>query len=355
MMNRLLGGFLLSAISLLGGSVAANATTVRIGDNINSPQSITIQRTVEGVTNPVSNTFTYLVEPDENNPAPTSGYFNTVSLVFNGEVPDANNKVTQTAQLDMSNVAFSQVGDYRFKIKEDISSNSIVFPLDSVHEYYVCVSVRNEVSYNRPTGNLIATLAMQVEDAATGEKTDATFNAKASFTYIQISKEVTGNAARTDEYFRFRIRMDHAPAGERYVISGQDTVVEYNGESINTQNEFIVGEENIIYLKHGQTAYIGISGDLYQIRHGTDYSFSEDVPDGYAVTLNDRNGVSSGTGVVASFVDDGVLPMNNKVRFVNHKESAVLTGVSTAVVPISILAVIGVGSFVIARKLRKSE
>ncbi len=354
-MNKLLGGFLLSTISLLSGSVAVNATTVRIRDNAESPQSITIQRTVEGVTNSVSNIFSYGVEADDNNPAPTSGYPSIVELVFDNVVPDADNKVVQTAQVDMSNVAFSQVGDYRFRIREILTSDTITFPNDSAHEYYICVYVRNEMNYGHPTGNVIATLATQVEDVGSGEKTGAEFSARAPFTYVQISKEVTGNAARTDEYFKFRIRMDHAPAGDRYVISGQDETIIYNGETISTQNEFIAGEENIIYLKHGQTAYIGIAGDLYQIRHATDFSFSEDVSDGYTVMLNDRVGVSAGSSVAALAREGEGLPTNNIVSFVNHKESAVMTGISTAIIPITILAFISVGSFVIARKLRNNK
>ena len=357
MSKKALGSFLLATISAISMPFIASATAVKISDNLDSPQEITIQRSVNGVTNPVTNSFTYSISAYSANPAPVNNLPESMTIDF-VDVAPTDNVATKSGTLDFSNVEFTEIGDYKFLISETNSSNQKVYPVDSNHQYYLCVSVRNELDNNgQPTGNLIPTLMLQVKDVQSDDKTDARFESNAQFTYIEISKDVTGNMARTDQYFLFSLMVNGAGVknGDRFIISGQDEEVFFNGQTIHTNNEYVVGETNALYLKHGQTVTIGKSGDLAQLPIDMTFVISEATPSDYTSFVNGKEGSSTGWIKAVALGDDNELPESNKVHYINHKESNVLTGVSTAFIPMAVLAALGTGGYVITRRLRKNE
>lgn len=352
MNKKVLGGFLMAAISAISVPFLASATTVSISSNTESPQSITIHRYVHGVTNPVSNTFTYSITEDVNNPAPVNNLPDSATIEFDNVEPSGG-LASKSGSIDLSGVEFNTLGDYRFRVKETGSSNSVAYP-KSTKEYVISVSVRNELDENgRPTGNFIPTLAAQARDAASGDKTEAIFESSAKFTYIEISKEVTGNLGESDRYFLFTLSVDGATAGDKFVIEGQDEEVSYDGRTIQTSKEYVVGQENPIYLKHGQTITVGKSGDLAQIPIDMSFEVLESASAGYTTFVNGAEKSSTGW-LNAAAMENGEITDANKIKFVNHKESTVLTGISFAVAPIAILAVLGICGLAITRKLRKS-
>ncbi len=352
MNKKILGGFLLAAVAAFCLSFTNSASAITISDNADSSQSLTLYRYMHGVTNPVSNTFTYSITGDSSNPAGVSNLPESATVVFDAVQP-SNGFALKTAVLDLSNVWFDALGDYKFHIRETESSNSSIYP-KSNKEYIFMVSVRNELDENgRPTGDLVPTLVSQMMDAASRDKSDAVFESSAKFTYIEISEEVTGNLGEGDRYFPFTLSVTGVNEGDVFVIEGQDEEVVVDGRTIRTSNEYVVGGDNTIYLKHGQTITIGKSGDLAQIPIGMFYLVSESVPAGYLTYVNEVEKSSTGWTTAAAMVN-GEITEANKIEFVNNKESAVLTGISSAVAPIALLAVLGLGGFAITRKLRKS-
>lgn len=347
------GGFLMAMAMMLNLPMTAGATSTTIGANTSSPQDIMIQRQVIGVTNPVTNVFQYQITAAETNPSAVSGLPSLMSINMNAVEPSENVAVG-FGWLNFSNVEFDTLGDYKFIVRETSSSNPSIYPVDTEHEYYIYVYVRNEIIDGTLTGNYVANLVLQAKDGDQGEKRDIVFASVAQFTYIEIKKNVTGNIAHTDEYFKFELSFDGVNAGDRYVIAGQDASVIYNGETIATSNEYVVGGENAIYLKHGQTVTVGVNGDLYQLPIGARYSIGEVSNGDYVVYANDEQRTSIGLREMEPLLN-GELTAANKTIFINHKESEVLTGVTMAIIPFGILAVLGVSGYVITRKLRKAE
>jgi len=352
MNKKILGGFLLSAIAAISMPFIGTASAATISENVDSPQSMTIHRYVHGVTNPVTNTFTYTITEDPKNPAAVSNLPESATIKFE-QVEPSGGLASRSTVLDLSGVEFNTLGDYKFHVKETGSSNNNTYP-KSNKEFLILVSVRNELDENgKPTGNIVPVLIAQARDAASEDKTQMLFESTAKFTYIEVSKEVTGNLGETDRYFLFSLSINGANNGDKFVIEGQDDEIVYDGQTIQTSKEYVVGESNKIYLKHGQTITIGKSGNLAQMPVGMSYVILETAPAGYTTFINGAEKSSTGwLNTVA--MEDGEITEANKIKFVNNKESTVLTGVSSAIAPIAVLGILGACGLAITRKLRKS-
>ena len=346
---------MLSAVfaTIMGGGMAsAIEAPVSLSENPNSPQVIMVTRDVYGVVNPVSNMFNYSLEPVyDYNPAEVDGLPGGFVIDFNAIEPDEYKTASQSIELDLGSLVFTEVGDYKFVLREMGSSNYEVYPVDTDNEYYIVVSVRNEIQNGVPTGRLIPTLALQVLNSDEGIKTDAIFSSNAQLTYVQITKNVEGNLARRDEYFKFVVDFPGAADGDVFTVVGQDAEVNYHGEIINTQNTIVVGETNAIYLKHGQVVWIGTNGEsTVEIPIGTEFSVAEEASNNYIAWL-DGNQINSGqyTLVADDFSIDPVDSVN-RADFVNVKEASVLTGIVVNTWPFAVIAVMGGISVVLIRK-----
>lgn len=326
--------FVMMDIVIAGLSVASYAAETSV---TGTPTSLTITREVNNVTNPVTNTFTYTVEADASNPAAVTDLPTGVQVVFNNVSPTSN-KATATGTLDMSGVKFTALGDYKFKVTETASQDGTTYPVDSAKTYYVYVSVRNELDNNNvPTGNLIATLAEQSKLSDTGEKVDIKYNSAAKLTYIQLSKSVTGNMAKTDDYFEFTLTIP-GTTGDVYVISGNHST---DGNTTVATSNYTVGTTTKIYLKHGQTVTIGKSGDLGQIKVGSEYTITESNTKSYtSTTVDGTSGTTTTKTMVAT--DNSDFDDDNVTAFINHKEASVLTGVFANVAPFAVLVALAV-------------
>lgn len=343
--------------TFLGGGMASAAEApIKLSDNPNSPRSITIVREVAGVKNKVNNVFGYSLEPVESvNPAGVDNVINKFVISFNNIMPE-DGTARRSTTLDLGSFTFSEVGDYKFVLREVSSSNSVVYPVDSENEYYITVSVRNELRDGAPTGHLVPTLALQVLNHDQGEKTDAVFVSDAQLTYVQITKKVEGNLARRDEYFKFNISFPNAADGDVYTVVGQDEVVDYHGETINTQSTVVVGQRNVIYLKHGQVVRIGTNGEsTVEIPIGTEFQIEEEQSNNYVSWLDGAQ-VNSGQYTLAEYAFD-INPDNslNRADYVNVKEASVLTGITMYVWPLAIIAAVSIGSAIVVRRAMSAK
>ena len=339
-----------------GGMASAIEAPVTLSSNSDSPQTITIQRSLTGLKNQVTNTFTYGIEEASDNPATVTGLPDDIyvrfdhAFAFDGYAA-ANN------YLDLSGVGFTEVGDYTFILSETGSTNASAYPIDST-KYHIYVSVRNELDANgAPTGKLIPTLSLQAKKNGTGDKGDVLFTSEAVLTYAKITKNVEGNLARRDQYFKFRVTVDGASDGDVFTISGQDESIEYNGETIQTLSQFTVGNDNYIYLRHGQTALIGANGDEMEIPVGATFTVVEDLYDGYTAWINDvETNTNNGTVLeTANISTPESLSDNNQVNFVNKKEASVLTGIVTKGWPFMVLAGICIAGIFAIHKVTSAK
>ncbi len=339
------------AFSMLFISKPMIAATNAEITNTNDPHALTITRNVKDVTNPVTNTFGYTITADTNNPGTVTGYPTTASIAFNAVEPNSTSHIaTQTTPLDFSGATFSELGDYKFVVREVSSTDSTTYPA-STDYYTVLVSVRNELdANNKPTGNLVATLVSQALVNDTTEKADIVFPADSKFSKMSVSKSVTGDLADTEEYFKFKVNIN-GTTGDKYVISGQDATVTYGGASVSTSTTYTVGQDNYIYLKDGQTATIGYieNGELCQIPIGTTYSIVEQGATDYKTYVDGSttNSKSSASKTIKQSA------LENGTSIVNNKETEPLTGVLFSIAPYAIIVVLALALIVIFRKISK--
>jgi len=341
----------LSTITLSGKVLAVNSTTIGA---TSLAKQFTITKEITDVTNPVTASFTYHIEEAAGNPATVSNLPADVTIAFNGATP-TNGVVSNTTTLDLSNAKFTKLGDYKFIVTEATTSDRTTYPLDT-KQYYVYVSVRNELSGTTPTGNLIATLVSQAKVNDTGDKEDMQYDASAQQTYIQLSKAVTGNIADSDAYFKFALNIP-GTAGDVYVINGAHST---DGSTTVTTSNYTVGTTQYIYLKHGQTVTIGqttVGTDtVNQIPIGTKYTITEQDATDYETYIDGSSTNSKATGNKTTVATDAATFNTADVTsFVNNKETPVLTGIFVNIAPFATLIVLAVAGLYIMKKTSKKE
>ena len=322
------------------------------------PSKVVIERTVENVSNPITNTFTYTFC----SVGTGAGCTIDNTIVFNGSEAVSDNKVVKTKDLTFDGFTYTKPGDYTYTLTETATSND-AYPKDDVNNYTIVVSVRNEVDANNiPTGNFTASLVLKDKD---GEKVTTTGSnpPKAEFVngindsnfgHLVVSKTVKGTSADVNEYFPITVTFGDS---NTYSITGVDQSVVYNGSTIANPTETTNGTATI-YLKNGQSATIGRSGSgssaFDTIPVNTTYSVSENKGT-YTATYKVNNG-SEVTG--DSFSNASVASGSNLVAFTNTKNSSPVTGVIVNVVPYILLVVVAICGTLIyttlkARKLKE--
>ena len=323
--------------------LSTRAATTTIGQT-SELKGINITKRVLNVNSKVSASFYYHISDMEDNPAPISGISENFEIGFTNANP-TNGVVEVTSTLDLSSLRFSKVGDYSIKICEYTTSDLRVYePTNTC--FYPMIMVRNEMENGVPTGNLIATLLNVVSDGE--NKTDAVFETQPK-SYLTISKNVTGDMADKEEYFKFKVNINSNNI-DPLVISNQDEVVTYNGETITTSSTIIPGEDNYIYLKHGQTVTIG-------------YSDENQIPSGTEVTIEEVDAVNYKTYVNNSEDNNKVYNLSalshkeneNVVAYVNNYEEVTLTGLFIDAAPFIIITIVGFALFVIIRKKHEAK
>ena len=225
-------------------SVSA-ASSVKLEDS-STNNSLLITRDIVDVDDNVSNEFTYSISADASNPTSVSELPSTFKITFDNVSPNDEGVAKVQAQLDLSNLTFTTIGNYKFNITEISSSNASIYPVDSsIFTFYVVV--RSELDTNNfPTGNLVAMLLSDATKDGSSLKEDVVFESGA-LTYLTITKNVSGDMANKEEYFKFLVEIS-GKAGDVYKISGQDSEVIYNGSNVTTSSQYSVGSNNYIYL-----------------------------------------------------------------------------------------------------------
>ena len=358
------GVLLLAAAAQRVSALDVQSTT--IGDNGSSPKTITLHHRLYGVTNPVSVNYRYQIIPDEGNPAEVGQLQRYYDVSWDNVVP-ADGSASLSYALDLSGLSFSKTGDYKFLIKEYSSNSSTTYPKDSETQYYFNVAVRNDLNgSNVPTGDLIATLGAQVQKVGSLEKYDeALFESSATFSYIKVRSIVSGNMADPEKYFRYKINLNNATAGDRFTVVGQDSEVIYGGEILTPANELVAGEDNYIYLKHGQEATIGVYDILNQMPIGLVYSIESDEQLNYDSFIDGEMALLSAEKTVQK-VPSANAQTSTKERFVAQNETdirhnyeaesagAVLTGVVSKAAPYMLaISAAGIGLFLVGKRAKR--
>ena len=324
-------------------------------------KSIPIKHTITNVSGHVVAGFTYTLTPGENNPAVVGGS-NVNQTARIDSYANQNKQVVANCNLNLQNLYFYKVGNYTFTISEIDSTDETNFPHDAENKYDIYFQVTNVLDdNNEPTGELLVSLLDQMysykEDAKVS--LNARFEAPANYTYISLQNKVTGAGADSDKYFKYKVSFEGVEENSTLTITGQDSEVQYDGETIETVNQQNLSDGDIfVYLKHGQTATIGDyatrASTARELPQGVSYTIEKiDSDDGYDVTL-DNTEVATVTKAVAPVGSDE-FATNNVTIAGNSKEATVNTGVFAVSWPYLLAASLGLGGFIAFRRLSRAS
>ena len=340
----------LPVLSMVLGVTLTNKTyAVATTTFANDVKTIPFTRTVTGVSNPVTNTFTYTVTADPNNPAggatnaPTSA-----SVVFSGATPTGNT-VSRAGALDFTNTTFTKAGDYYFTVTETGSTNPTSFPLDS-STYTAIAAVRYAVNGGViDPDTLIVTLVQDMQKTG-GNKEPAVWQSEASRTYFELSATTTGNVGDVDHCFVYTLNIPTSSG-----VSAGDSFAVTTASTCSNPSTITASQNTTIRLKNSDTMQVGLSGTLSQLPVGSGYSITLTDAEGYTATFNDAE-MQAGTaktvtGLVA--VNDSQFNTKNKGRLKLTKSADVPTGVFSNVAVYVVL--FGTGVAGLAYFTRKSR
>ncbi len=272
--------------------------------------------------------------------------------------------IEKTASLDFSKVRFPEPGIYRYIITESGTNRSVENDPDTTRVLDVYVydatgadgvkKLKIEGYVLHSSDNDEPEIAMGSENGSTGNYVDTKnqgFTNEYQTVDLTFRKEVSGNQASKDKYFKFTVALTKGIANDivKVDITGADgeipsnaaTQDEYEGKTNPAELTFDASG-NItqdFYLQHGQQIVIrGLPADVaYNITEAAeDY---KSTAAGVQEYKNPVNGTTAKTDIQTSYL--------------NIREGVIPTGVATAVAPFAVLtAAAGAGILIVSRKKR---
>lgn len=316
-----------------------------------------------GTAGAAANTIVYTPE-DTKNP-------NIVKQDENQLVKDyartAEKYAAKKATLDFSKCNFTEPGIYRYILTESGTNQAVTNDEDLTRVIDVYVNDASEGEEKKLT---IAEFVLHsniddAPDVSMGENNGSAGNYTATksqgFTNkydtsdLTFRKEVAGNQASHDKYFKFTVKIEKAVPGTVYDVdtNGADAVSKTNAATIEANagktnpKKLTVGDDGTVtqdfYLQHGQEITIkGIAKDtMYDVTEiKEDYKSTPAEVEGYKDAVN-------GTIVSADL----------KTSYLNTRNGVIPTGVVMTVAPFAGAVILGgLGVVVFAgRKKREDE
>ena len=274
-----------------------NGTTYQNGAQINAGDTVVLKVTVSKTSS------------DEKLIVYEGNLTNSLSgAVFIGTSPTGTGNATSQSVTINSKAAASQTYYVKYVVPNSTPNN-----------------LSNTVSYAYSTyaDEALKTASYKIERDTLTDTVALNSSGTSNTTYITLTKEVAGNMRETDKYFKFLVSIN-GTNGDTYRISGQDSTVTYNSNTVNTSNTYTVGSTNFVYLKGGQTVTIGLAanGTDSQIPVGVTFSVTEQDAVEYITTISGIQGETKATGNLTTQSSNS----NNVVEFLNSRDAAALTG-----------------------------
>lgn len=268
----------------------------------------------------------------------------------------------KTATLDFSKCNFTEPGIYRYIITESGTNQAVTNDKDTTRVVDVYVNDASDTDGKKLTiaGYVLHSSESDITagDSLGSDGTDPDgksqgFTNEYDTSDLTFKKEVSGNQASHDKYFKFTVEITGAVAGTKYNVdlSKADATSGSNAATI-TENagktnpaELIVGTDGTVtqqfYLQHGQEITIqGIAKD-------SQYSVTEEAED-YKST--------------AAGVEDYKAPVNGKIKsadlktsYLNTRAGVIPTGVMMTVAPFAAVTLLGAAGMVKIRMSKKRE
>ncbi len=324
---------------------------------------VKITATIDGVKDPMNETFHYRLRSDGNNPDVPMGLPSEAEITLSGT--PVNEKLSGTTTLDFSRTVFTKVGTYVFELIEDRSSNEQDYPRSQkVYKIYVDV---------RTVGGKMEIQALeQGLNTSKNQKEDIVFEHAPFLSYIVINTDLSGpNAFWNDRgvYFKYRVTIE-GPPGRVYTILGQDTKVTFDGKSVTPDQTYTIrgdgslyldknapqlrrimagGDTNYvdIYMKESQTVTIGYDGKNGQIPVGTNYRIYKMEALKWDTHVDGKHATASSVKTVS------INPRENATVFVHSRDIDIpITGLFIDHWPILLLLAITILGIVFIKRMK---
>lgn len=269
--------------------------------------------------------------------------------------------------VDFSGVTFKEPGIYRYKITESADKTGTITN-DVKTTRYMDVYVEDNGSGKLSVKGYVlhgtaidpAQDGANINDDAKSEGFVNTMNGKK----LSITKQVSGNQASHDEYFKFTLNIAHALPNTTYSVdlSKADATTKLTGVNSEAHNNTATittnegGNASVEYwLQAGQSVSVN------SLSIGTTYTVSEDkavmTREGYTTEIknaDDTDGVTNAEFTTNGSVDKADTKID--ISFTNKKSGTIPTGVVMAVAPFAVATLFGgAGAATIVMKKRKAN
>lgn len=270
----------------------------------------------------------------------------------------------KTATLDFSKCNFTEPGIYRYIITESGTNQAVTNDKDATRVVDVYVNDASDTDGKKLiiAGYVLHSNENDEPDVAAGKNAGSTgayvetksqgFTNKYDTSDLTFKKEVSGNQASHDKYFKFTVKITNAEQGTVYNVnrlnaderskSNAATITENAGKT--NPDKLTVGTDGTVtkefYLQHGQEITIqGIAKD-------SKYSVTENAED-YKSTAA---GVAEYTAPANGTIESADL----KTSYLNTRDGVIPTGVIMTVAPFAAVTLLG-GAGVVTMVMKKKK
>ncbi|MDO4414345.1 MAG: FctA domain-containing protein [Erysipelotrichaceae bacterium] len=278
-----------------------------------------------------------------------------VSAAMEGDIitlAENEKYASKTINVDFSNVSFNEPGIYRYVITETALETPGAITQDSAPKYLDVYVIDDNNSL------AIASYVLHTSDAAparneTGGSADVAealsavsdkvtgFINRYSTKDLTITKQVEGNQASKDKYFKYTLNIANAGKGTKLIVdvtTGAEAAPEktaatiYENTAMHEANGITVLTCNDsgsvtqdFYLKHNQSITIR------QIPSGAAYTLTEANEDYVSQALHEKDAetYAENSGTIAE--------SNLTAGFVNTRNGVIPTGIITSVMPYALI------------------
>ena len=268
----------------------------------------------------------------------------------------------KTVTLDFSDVQFTEPGVYRYIITESGTNQAITNDANLTRVLDVYVENATETDGVKKLKIAGYVLHASEDEIASGEDSGTTgtdptgksqgFTNEYDTSDLTFKKEVAGNQASHDKYFKFTVKITGAVKGTVYTVdvTGADEQSKTNAATI-VEN---AGKENVKTMTVGEDGTI--SQDFY-LQHGQEIKIQGIAKDTkYDVTEN-KEDYKSEAKAVTGYTDDvsgKIVSTDLKTSYKNTRDGVIPTGVIMTVAPFAAVTLLGAAGMVTI-KMRKKE
>lgn len=270
----------------------------------------------------------------------------------------------KTATLNFSKVQFTEPGVYRYIITESGTNQAITNDADLTRVLDVYVNDASTETEKKLTiaGYVLHSNENDEPDVAAGENAGSTgtyvatksqgFTNEYDTSDLTFKKEVAGNQASHDKYFKFTVKITDAVKGTVYTVdvTGADDQSKTNAATI-AEN---AGKENVKTMTVGADGTI--SQDFY-LQHGQEIKIQGIAKDTKYDVTEEKEDYKSEAKAVTGYTDDvsgKIVSTDLKTSYKNTRAGAIPTGVIMTVAPFAAVTLLGAAGMVTI-KMRKKE